>query len=652
MTKIFIQNRSAADVAKEYVTMRNNFKHGSDAAFIKATADVPAGASNTQRMAALYEKYAELTKAGKTGQAEAYADAIVFYNVQRHVADFKKRNPDAYEYEAGDTRYDSTRDVAVSYAKQLYYKQERDEKAAAAKTEREAAKKAEVERKAALSPQEQAIEAVAGVRRNGTAVTYDKQVTAALDRYLNKLPADMPADERFNRARHSINQRLEKIDGWFVDGGETGEVNALKRALRVIDKQEALENAPAKAPKASEGPSSVAAESKPKADHAKLATDYVLKGQSSEVRNEVLRIMRAAEGRTTPEKMAYLSAALKEAGEEGDPALKTNILRAIGVLNLKNRMDETGTTKWRNTNTEAYFDRALANADALRTKQEAGVDIATRDPEKSSGGRARVYSYKGKTAPSDAEVPVMGENQVTKLQELLVAAGENVGPTGADGKYGPNTHEALKRFAAKMTPPITDLSTIDCTDKNCPQYKQLMAALGEKGPSAGESKDEPKAEPKVATQTVLQARFAKEIASTASVSSAAINYYTDKEAAEKGIGALVQMDKKFGTSAADTMIKSSVVEAFEEQNLPLSKQQIANLTVTNGIVYSPELKAVETALGLVADGQLDERLRAILKIPEVKEVVAAAFKDGKLSELAEAAPQSLPGGKGNGAAKG
>ncbi len=115
-------------------------------------------------------------------------------------------------------------------------------------------------------------------------------------------------------------------------------------------------------------------------------------------------------------------------------------------------------------------------------KPAASIDDA-------KGGKTRTYSYKAK-APKADEIPAIAENQVKPLQDLLIAAGVNVGPTGADGKYGPNTHFAIKEFASKLNPPISDLTSIDFTDKNDPERNRFLEALGQGAPSKGPSAED------------------------------------------------------------------------------------------------------------------------------------------------------------------
>lgn len=94
-----------------------------------------------------------------------------------------------------------------------------------------------------------------------------------------------------------------------------------------------------------------------------------------------------------------------------------------------------------------------------------------------SGGQTRVYGVRAQRAPRANEIPKIAQNQVEALQDLLIAANESVGTMGSDGKYGPNTHAALLRVAGRLTPPITDLTTIDFTNPQDPETVRFMAAL-------------------------------------------------------------------------------------------------------------------------------------------------------------------------------
>lgn len=423
-------------------------------------------------------------------------------------------------------------------------------------------------------------------------------------------------------------------------------------------------------------PSAHAAEPAVKADHAKLALDYVLAGVKppnedyKEVRAAVVRIMGAAEGRTTPEKMAYLSA--KFQALKSDPAVESDpkklveavyTMRAIGALNLKNEMDLTGNTNWKNASTEAYFDKAVAKATALREKQENGHDISIKGAPKiegASGERAPTYGYKGEQAPTETEIPVIAKNQVEALQKNLQAAGFDVGPTGADGKYGPNTHKALKAFAAKMTPPIEDLSSIDFTNPADPECARVMEALGFVQ-SAGEAKAAPAAskagttKPKAeaAPAQALKSQVAAAVAAVSSESNAAIDYRENPKAklalaAEMITPQELPQKIKEGAIAELAKLKES---GLSDQAL----NQISNsISVVDGKVYSPMLKAMEAAIGMKADGFMDARMETFLgeKGDEAaKKAVALAFNSGSITVSDASGVQMAASTPGQGSGK-
>lgn len=161
------------------------------------------------------------------------------------------------------------------------------------------------------------------------------------------------------------------------------------------------------------------------------------------------------------------------------------------------------------------------------------------------GGKTKTYRFKA-AAPKAGEIPNIAENQVKPLQEFLIAAGVNVGPTGADGRYGPNTHHAIKEFASKLNPPITDLTSIDFTDKNDPEAKRFLEALGQGAPSKGPSAED----------------LAKQQADAAKAAA-------DKAAADKAAA-----DRATAVAAADARVPESVRHTvFDPRNIPALSQQ-------------------------------------------------------------------------------
>lgn len=102
-----------------------------------------------------------------------------------------------------------------------------------------------------------------------------------------------------------------------------------------------------------------------------------------------------------------------------------------------------------------------------------------------SGSQTRLYGVRAQRAPRANEIPKIDQNQVESLQDMLIAAGESVGTMGSDGKYGPNTHAAVLRVAGRLTPPITDLTTIDFTNPQDPETVRFMAALQPQRAPAG-----------------------------------------------------------------------------------------------------------------------------------------------------------------------
>lgn len=118
-------------------------------------------------------------------------------------------------------------------------------------------------------------------------------------------------------------------------------------------------------------------------------------------------------------------------------------------------------------------------AAASATPPAAPAAVTSESPAlvAASGASTRVYSVRRQPAPHANEIPKIAQNQVEALQDMLIAAGHSVGPMGSDGKYGPNTHTAIKALAATLTPPITDLTTIDFTNPQDPETQRFMTAL-------------------------------------------------------------------------------------------------------------------------------------------------------------------------------
>jgi len=53
--------------------------------------------------------------------------------------------------------------------------------------------------------------------------------------------------------------------------------------------------------------------------------------------------------------------------------------------------------------------------------------------------------------------------QLRQLQNALIRAGYDIGPTGADGRWGPATHGAFERFLAREDPGGTGQIRVDAT---------------------------------------------------------------------------------------------------------------------------------------------------------------------------------------------
>lgn len=380
-----------------------------------------------------------------------------------------------------------------------------------------------------------------------------------------------------------------------------------------------------------------------KVPHATLAIDYVLKGQSADVRKEIVRIMGEAEGRTTPEKMVSLSATLHALKEAADPknaeALKNTVF-AIGVLNLKNQMDLTGTTKWENTTSEAYFKRALANAEALDNKQEKRGRFT--DEER----KAIVEKSAGRYAEIDPELQM-------KLEARNLSTGQRVGVDlssvdGFDGLLGPKTEASIKSLLGRDIAIPLDAQTIAELNTKLATAAPAQVAETKAAPTVNEEKMAVTTEAEIMPTTDLRQRFAKEIKAAEGTSATPTNFYTDEEVQARiqaKLGRRIDpqaiADDITGliSGGVNTGIKEAAVMKLKEGGIELSQTDIDAITVNKGIVYSPLFKQIETALGLtVIDGKMDAQLAAILSIPELQKIVGEAVKSDSLGQLASIAP--------------
>lgn len=259
---------------------------------------------------------------------------------------------------------------------------------------------------------------------------------------------------------------------------------------------------------------------------------------------------------------------------------------------------------------------------------------------------------------------------VREAQLLLQAMGESTGKgngdrfgagqlekTAMDGIPGPATDAAIKKFqkanGIEETGALDEATLAKLREVAGLKLEAARAAGGEKTPAPAVAST---AADGATSTTVLAQRFAKEIAAVKEATTTPTNYYNEAEVksavAEDSYGLVTDPFKAPDAikDKIDKGIKDKTIKNLEDMGIKLSAQQQGELTVSRGIIYSPLIKDIETALGLaVVDGKMDANLSAILKISELQKVVAEAVGNNSLGQLAALAT----GGTGSeGPAKG
>lgn len=273
----------------------------------------------------------------------------------------------------------------------------------------------------------------------------------------------------------------------------------------------------------------------------------------------------------------------------------------------------------------------------------AGGTPGATAPANGASGRARLYRFRDQSAPPQNEIPVLDGNQVQSLQQKMIDAGITF-ERGADGKYGPNTHNALKAFAASMDPAV-DLTQADFTANNGQgneAAQRILQALeqraqqrgGQSGPAVGTEQPAAPANPQLEES---QQAAARAVASTVS---------TDQTAKDNRVPIVA------GTDAA---VREAFVAGLRQAGVTPTAEQLRNITVTDGVIHSPDIQRLEAALNnlrgnaaaLTEDGNWDDRLAAILRSEGLGVFIGSVFNATDVA--ASAAPGGTPGGApGNG----
>lgn len=290
---------------------------------------------------------------------------------------------------------------------------------------------------------------------------------------------------------------------------------------------------------------------------------------------------------------------------------------------------------------------AAASPDAAATP--GGTPGATAAPANGAGGRARLYRFRDQSAPPENEIPVLGENQVRSLQQKMVDAGITF-ERGADGKYGPNTHNALKAFAASMEPPL-DLTQADFTANNGQgneHAQRLLQALEARAQSRG------------GAETGAPAAGQSQLTEAGQRLLAAVQQHSSTSDAAVAVRTLVPQDNQGifnGLVAARSMTGDGPLRSALASAMGLTEQEVAGLQFTgdsaeNLQVRGDIIRNIEQALNtlpgaqpMTVDGVLDARLGAILGENGALAAIRAALDNSQpLTVAAAGAPGATPGG--------
>lgn len=609
---LFLQNEQtgaplSADAVASNFVLNNNGNHN-DARVRQITATVPRNLDFNSKMLRLFDQYRTFHESNDQEGAKATMDAMAFQLVRRDA----KAALEAGEAEMPLPNEPALR--AMQIARALAATRAR-EQATEARTERQ---NQETARVAALSPTEAALEELV--------------LPAHRARVRRLLDDDITPQAMRSRLQNAQSGLGLINESW--DNATALEVFNRAQEIAASRRNAATEVSP-------EASAPAAASASTNNERARRARELVLGGLTQAERDEVVALMRSVEG-TTRQKMISLSQRLHDLPDtEENEAQRTITSRAIGVLTLKNRMDTENRTNFQISNIEAYLDYAVANADDLREARGGAGSGAgagnTTDAPAASGERAPTYAYRGRPAPEGNEVPVIATSQVEALQQMLIDAGCDVGPKGADGLYGPDTRDALKAFCARMQPPIPELSSIDCTNDDCPEYNRLLTALdaaktARSGASA--STDEPAAS---ASATAPAAAPTVELTEP------------QRNAARAALAANTQdqNDNNYGS-----INRAGVGTLLRFAGVTLTPEQLSRITVSNGLIQGPDILRLEQALNAVRgdapamqeDGKWDARLTKIAQAEGMRAFIGAVFNATAVASTD--APAPTPGGTG------
>lgn len=277
-------------------------------------------------------------------------------------------------------------------------------------------------------------------------------------------------------------------------------------------------------------------------------------------------------------------------------------------------------------------------------------------------GRARLYRFGTQAAPPENEIPVLAQNQVQTVQQLMLDAGISF-ERGADGKYGPNTHRALKAFAASLQPAI-DLTQADFTQLDAngiptdPEARAIWEALAARRQGQGQGQGDQA--PAAGADPALTAEGQR--------LQAAVQEHRSVSDAATPIRALVpaEFHSVFDTAAAlPAAARDPMLRELLKSQMGLTDAEIATLQITgeganlqvSGEAISNMERAINSLPGgqqMAVDGVFDARLGAILGETGILDVLRAAITNPQaLTVAAAGAPGATPnGGQGQGQGQG
>lgn len=190
--------------------------------------------------------------------------------------------------------------------------------------------------------------------------------------------------------------------------------------------------------------------------------------------------------------------------------------------------------------------------------------------------------------------------------------GEQADAARMDGLLGPKTKDAIKAVLGhEVSFPLNEATLAELNTK----ITEQLAARG--------TGQQPAAAAAPAAPANLSAQLQAELASVSGQSAAPEAY----------LGGM-----------ADGMVRSGFIDKLRDAGVTLTPEQERNLSVSGGIISSPDIARIETLLGYEADGKMDKRLESALSIPAVGQAVAQAFANSTVSGGAAVASNGGPGG--------